>query len=843
MRLHHCLALCVSVLLLAGCGSRTYMAPSEVVRTISGNVDLGAGTFTVAPDEVVEFSTDVVVRAGSATVDGTLRAAASTSPGAAGHSITIATTGDVAVTGSIAAGAGVAGTANGSGGDGGAVVLRSTAGDISLGAAGKAASIAGGNGGAGGAGALGGADGAGGGVTIEAPAGTLAIVESEGLIRLGDGGSGGTAVVGGADLLAFSPPEQWPNSGGDAGRLAGGAKLVSGAESTQFPSDEGSVPAAALSPGVVSGGTGGSAGDVFYGVDPRSGDSTWPQAAAATEEITGAIRADLLINGAHGGAGLTGGKGGSVTVDLRGRLNGPGEGGLSILAIAGSGGDGDTMASTLGFAVTLIFECDLTGGPGGTAIVRAQHGGDGAPMARGGDGGWARAEGGFGGSICDPSLLSASNFDRAHPAIGGDAWAYGGNGGHGGAGPNEGDPGGQGGEGGWGQASAGLGGCVNSDRHYGPGARSGRAVAYGGNGGNGGDGGKDATGGGGGVKGKAETDVGIDNVEQDGIAGKDGKDNRGSGTDKQYRAFVGKSTEKTVEIRTVAVPASGSSAFAEQADTVLGGSGNPIDPVSFALSSGRDRLWVMHGGDVDMQLRLYPNPLSGGDRAPSFSYTADDMGALWLDETHDRLYTCAYHRIMSWAGASTMNASRAPDTVLDTAGAGYGRDITSISGDPLADQLFAVHSAYPDEQVLVFDGISSRFGSATPDRVISGIAPGADQSVHHVAYDSTRDILYAAVSDTGGNNWVAIIDGASMAQGTVTPRVLTGAATGLWTGLSNRRLMGVRVDPEANILFVGAVDVGLFAYTNASTLSGDVAPALGLPITAFSAMFVAPASG
>lgn len=245
---------------------------------------------------------------------------------------------------------------------------------------------------------------------------------------------------------------------------------------------------------------------------------------------------------------------------------------------------------------------------------------------------------------------------------------------------------------------------------------------------------------------------------------------------------------------------------------------------SMALArNGRD-LWV---AQLNQNLRLYRNFVLGGDRPPELTLTRSGGSAtfcpasLWLDTARDILY-CTYkptvfgpfaQEILAWHNVSAITANHAPDRTITVSDGG---EVMALTGDSAADRLFVIRFGATDfREVAVLDNASVRHGAAPPDRRIQGAARGDSG----IAYDHTRDLLYLQVWDFSGNHAVAIVTGASAANGTVTPRLLQGPATGL-TGSP----VALKVFPDTNLLFAACSEGDVLIFTNASALSGDVAP-------------------
>ena len=481
---------------------------SCATRTISGTVT--EQNFVVGAGERVACDGDVVIECDTATIQGVLF---SLPGGQDGSDITINAQNDVTVAGSIAAGEGQSGLTDGDGGDGGDVTINSANGDITVGTPGGVSSvpqqagdpvIGAGDAGDGGEGQLGGAGGKGGTVTLDAINGTVTIHQAPSLLQIGNGGNGGRGVVGGQDLLTFTIPEQLTNGGGDSGSLVVHCNDLVGvdAQDSGQTMDGKPVYVGVLDDGVGSGAKGGDAGDFYFGVDPDTGESTWPEhvpPAAVTPRQSGAIKTELVI-GADGGHGWQGGHGAPVAVDRSGHRTPMGADGRNLDAWGGGGGQGGrtqpgTHKSLAGPCVLLLGNGPIVvGGDGGNAVAVGYPGGPGEACSPGCRGGRMVAYGGDGGCV-HPNLLPDKYLA---PGRGGKAYATGGPGGLGGSCCNPPQPGPCGGSGGYARAYGGVGGWLLPTSAAVLGA-GGNTKATGGMGGKGGDGDPPGTGGEGGA--------------------------------------------------------------------------------------------------------------------------------------------------------------------------------------------------------------------------------------------------------------------------------------------------------------------------------------------------------
>jgi len=481
----------VLVSLFIGCGSSGGSTTGEVVT------EEVVEQLSIALGESKSFANSHIIRSDTtAEVNGSLEA-----DGDNGQDITIEAEGDITVSGSI-----MAGGSSETNPDGGTVTLISKNGDITLDAnsllqAGdglspsglntanaplRAASLA--NNGRGGEG---------GSIILSAPNGTISIGATAGILHIGNGGDGADVEVHGEALEGFAGAGL-DMRGGNSGALFIRAPSLNGLNVTQSTLNEdvvdedgntlysqGDLVTIIEPTDQISGGIGGDAGDLAYGLDEH-GVSTWLSTASAAPmprriieytkngaKVTIDTEQKLIkIEAPAGGSGLMSGGNGS-NLRLKGKDGTvPGGDGINVFGIGGNGGDckrpykptGNSDLAELG--LMLIGEGQA--GDGGSVVAIGGHGAKGAdPTSPGGDGGDAQAKAGNGGSAI---LLSGRSGKD------GIAYATGGNGGDGGDGcalVQHAWTGGSGGQGG--RATVWVTGFLSE----------GTSIARGGNGGNG----------------------------------------------------------------------------------------------------------------------------------------------------------------------------------------------------------------------------------------------------------------------------------------------------------------------------------------------------------------------
>ena len=821
-------ALVVGLVLVAGCGSHgpALPGPGDTDRQITGTVV--ENDFTVPAGQRVACLGDVVVQCETATIEGELLAQPATGSGQNGSSITIQSQGDVTLEGRIVAGAATDGAAETGGGDGGAVTVESTDGDITVGgdavtADGAAAAggtvLQSGNGGHGGDGTLGGAGGHGGDILLDCPNGTLTINPGADMFVIGNGGSGGQAAYAGESLQGVGLPEQMPNLGGDSGRLLLRASDYVGVEPQEFthPIDNQVVKAAVVEGIAASGGHGGDAGDVSMTLVSAAKSSGRTDRVAAEPNLPDDPN---TVAGADGGNGaISGGDGADATFNRSGQQapwGGQWDNEPSTSAVGGEGG-GASTGSWSGTLVMAFYPGDLYGGDGGNATARARQGGNGGACEAGDGGGGADASGGPGGKVFCP--LAAS--DTLHPGAGGDAVAIAGHGGDAGdccePDPGDGQPGGEGGSA---EAFGGPGGHAfggpTDPTSSGPG---GDASAASGRGGNGGDGVPRGDAGWGGTV-KADPGWGTPNgrklVKTKGANGARGDHcTPPPPKPRTYTLFAQKSPSRAISVYQQWL-----SYITTAGSTNLGGANFQVELFegqSIAVTPSGGRLFAC---TRDGEIWAYNDPATGGDRPPDAKVAIPNPNneferpQVWLDDQRDILYCSMDVFIYAYHGASSMQSGAAPTRTIQVPQNTSSR--IPMAGDPDNDRLFAAFG----NTVHVFDDVSGLSGLRAGDRVIQP----SNRQLLGIAYDSQRDLAYVCQNDNypGG---VSVIADASSADGAITPvRVLAGNNTGFVTN----EMMGCAVFPDDDLLFVAQggflAETRVMVWENASTADGNLAP-------------------
>ncbi|MEZ5653567.1 MAG: hypothetical protein R3E87_23780 [Burkholderiaceae bacterium] len=161
-------------------------------------------------------------------------------------------------------------------------------------------------------------------------------------------------------------------------------------------------------------------------------------------------------------------------------------------------------------------------------------------------------------------------------------------------------------------------------------------------------------------------------------------------------------------------------------------------------------------------------------------------------------------------------ANAAPMFVVDSVGAGA---IWDVDYDPASDRLYAAGTA---GDILVYDNFFAMGSGAIPSRTIRPDSAGATSNIHGIVHVAASDqLIVSDVGDAGvaSDGKVYVIDAASTASGTVTPRsTLSGPAS----------MLGNPVDlayDGANLYIAEKSNDKVMMVANVLSLSGDITTA------------------
>lgn len=231
------------------------------------------------------------------------------------------------------------------------------------------------------------------------------------------------------------------------------------------------------------------------------------------------------------------------------------------------------------------------------------------------------------------------------------------------------------------------------------------------------------------------------------------------------------------------------------------------------------RLFVANGHGSGVLIYDKAESVSGdvvADRTIDLSAdpSADQPGAVFVDETRDILYVAVYDgdTIYVYDGGTTVDSPTAADRTI-TSSSFDG--IEGIALDEANDILYV--SSYGNARVCCFHSASTANGTVTPDRTLSG---SDIANPWPLFLDETNDRLYVGNAGPAiADNFIAVFDDVSTLDGSVTAdRTITGTALGAY-------LTGITLDPSRDLLYAAVSNGTILRYPNAATATGDVTPA------------------
>jgi hypothetical protein len=216
----------------------------------------------------------------------------------------------------------------------------------------------------------------------------------------------------------------------------------------------------------------------------------------------------------------------------------------------------------------------------------------------------------------------------------------------------------------------------------------------------------------------------------------------------------------------------------------LGSFGNTgsmfVDTVHDRLYVGDDASGVkVFGGASTINGTPTPRLISG-----NFGTTFQIHGVAVDTTSKDILYvsntshTASTDQISVFNAASTVSGSNTPDRTITPTISGTAQTVGGIYVDATHDVLY-VAGGSASMQVMAFTGASTAndiSGATVPARVMTGFASG----ILNVTVDIVNDRLYALGSD--GNLY--IVSGASTADGPVSPTIVTPTTGGKLTAVA-----------------------------------------------------------
>ena len=201
----------------------------------------------------------------------------------------------------------------------------------------------------------------------------------------------------------------------------------------------------------------------------------------------------------------------------------------------------------------------------------------------------------------------------------------------------------------------------------------------------------------------------------------------------------------------------------------------------------------------------------------NYAQFSTNIGSLALDATRDILYAGNGTSVRVFYGASMANGD-----IFASASIGPIGNTGSMFLDAASDRLYVGDDA---NGVKVFSAASTANGTPTP-RAITGNF-GTTFQIHGVPVDTTaNDILYVSnTNHTTSSDQVSVFDGASTVSGSVSPnRTITPTISG-----TPQTVGGISLDAIHNVLYVagGSASTQIMVFTGASTandVSGATAP-------------------
>jgi len=197
---------------------------------------------------------------------------------------------------------------------------------------------------------------------------------------------------------------------------------------------------------------------------------------------------------------------------------------------------------------------------------------------------------------------------------------------------------------------------------------------------------------------------------------------------------------------------------------ILGGNTSLAGDIgSLALDTQNDRLYV--GNQVNIQVFNGASQADGNvPPARSMSMSGGNAASVFLDTVNDRLYIGdnVSSGVRVYNSASTQKNAPATDRFITGADAVLG-----VQVDTTKNILYvSTVAAGPVYTIRVYDSASTVDGAAAPNRTITPHINTTDQPVGAIFLDKANDRLYVA---GGTNAQVMVFEGVSAKTGTVTP--------------------------------------------------------------------------
>ncbi len=222
--------------------------------------------------------------------------------------------------------------------------------------------------------------------------------------------------------------------------------------------------------------------------------------------------------------------------------------------------------------------------------------------------------------------------------------------------------------------------------------------------------------------------------------------------------------------------------------------------------------------------------ISNGCPCPCGSSPPNFITSLWYDAPSDELYVLKDNQILVFNKASTVNGHLSPNRIIlmpktYAPGSYCSYCVPAMWFDSASNELFVL-SKYA-ASVLVFTDATTANGNVTPARVISGTTTELNWP-SNLWFDAHSNQLYVNNSYN-----ILVFTDATTAQGNIAPtRVISSTTT---TPKANVPA-SLWLDSTSNQLYVGITNNSILVFTDASTVSGTVAPARTITSTALYAL-------
>jgi len=235
-----------------------------------------------------------------------------------------------------------------------------------------------------------------------------------------------------------------------------------------------------------------------------------------------------------------------------------------------------------------------------------------------------------------------------------------------------------------------------------------------------------------------------------------------------------------------------------------GGGGSSSPP---ALGSIASKLFVADAGNSSIASTVDADPPSGTlafDRVIDGAATgiSNNVRSLAIDPSRGLLYVANGGEILVFSNPGTADGNVSPARTIDSADFG---NIIALYLDTTNDVLYAGDSA---QGVWMIHAASTRDGTLTPDRRLTGNFGAVSFQIHDIFVDTTRNLLY--VSRTTSASEVLVFGNASSVNGTnitaartITPSPSMGVRT-IFADVGRDELYAANVGSSTIVVFAAA---------------------------------------